>query len=386
MGNIRMGFKKQWLLLAVISVISGLLVFFSLSYLGVLILIGFSAYPLIFSQNSILAQNSNTNTSQIVVADIPYKHIPKLIDEVVPTIKECEDSISDILGTQNDAVSILNKSFASLQNGINLQGQNIQNLIRMESGTGELYSDRMRVFAGKTEVTLDKFILSTIEMSASSMELLEGVNVVHGAVPQVLQALKDIDGIASQTNLLALNAAIEAARAGEHGRGFAVVADEVRALSSRSAQFSESIQTQLKDISKQIEVLTEDVGKLASYDVSYVIDAKKEIKQALESIISKAESDALVTENLEQLSGKLALSLNDAIRALQFDDINTQNLKYTQETLSFVQDHLLKINDQEIHVVISDFQNYLGSIRARRYNDTNPVSSSNMDAGDLELF
>jgi methyl-accepting chemotaxis protein len=244
----------------------------------------------------------------------------------------------------------------------------------------------MRFFADNTAVTLDRFISSTVEMSASSMELLERVTQIYNSVPQVMKALKDIDSIADQTNLLALNAAIEAARAGEHGRGFAVVADEVRSLSNRSSEFSDAIQGQLKNMTQQIEALTTEVGELASYDVSYVIDAKKEINDALLSIITKAESDAEVTSGLEETARQLEESLTSAIRGLQFGDINGQNLEFTAESLAFVRDHIERLDFENIDQIAQEIHEYLESMKSRKTSSHNPVSATSMDAGDIDLF
>jgi len=109
--------------------------------------------------------------------------------------------------------------------------------------------EAMRGAGNAIKQSLGKMANLNIAMD-ETVEIINGLKGQSDAIGSVLEVIKSI---AEQTNLLALNAAIEAARAGEQGRGFAVVADEVRALAHRTQQSTEEIQSTVTLLQAQSE-------------------------------------------------------------------------------------------------------------------------------------
>ena len=118
----------------------------------------------------------------------------------------------------------------------------------------------------------------------ASRELIEALSQRSEEIQRVTLV---IQSIASQTNLLALNAAIEAARAGEHGRGFAVVADEVRGLAGRTATATDEVGLMVADIQQRTTQVVEQIRQL-SVDLHTGVEQVEHAGEQLESIASLA--------------------------------------------------------------------------------------------------
>ncbi len=153
-------------------------------------------------------------------------------------------------------------------------------------------------------------------------QLVQRMNGIGGSVSKLGESTRTIGeaadlitGIADQTNLLALNAAIEAARAGEHGRGFAVVADEVRALAKRTQESTVKIHDVVEDFRTQVESTIEAVRtgeELAGNGLSRVQEASDSLNTIVGSVDSISDSFITMSAAFEE-QGQVSDEINQQI-------------------------------------------------------------------------
>jgi len=184
--------------------------------------------------------------------------------------------------------------------------------------------------------------------SATEIELAQSLNQLSTDAEQVRSVLTVISDIADQTNLLALNAAIEAARAGEHGRGFAVVADEVRKLAERTQKSLIEINATINVIVQSIVNSSEQMGH-NSKKIEELSTTAQEVESRLRESFTIIDTVTKTTENTVNNYLKTGSDVDSIINKIdEINKISSQNSRSVEE-IAGAAEHLSRMTENLNH-------------------------------------
>lgn len=224
-------------------------------------------------------------------------------------IRQVMDDLSSTAVTLADNVQSVNAK-------VNEMGDNMS-AINSEAVTLNDNSDKMNRAGQNVSESMTLVLTSSHTASDIIAQLIEQVNETNKAIASINKAVELISDITSQTNLLSLNASIEAARAGQAGRGFAVVASEIKQLADQSSQGADSIKNIADNIlekSNRSVILTGRMKELAEQEQTDIGNAKESfdiLNRIIEENAAIAQTVMDKTKNLEALKLDIINSVSE---------------------------------------------------------------------------
>lgn len=229
-------------------------------------------------------------------------------NQAMHNIQRSAELVADGAGRISDSGIILSQSSSEQASAVDALSQSISDIyqqIAVSADSARRASDRVNEVGREI-----------IESNNNMQRMVEAMNEISQSSDEISKIIKTIEGIATQTNLLSLNASIEAARAGEAGKGFAVVAGEVGNLASESAEASKIsvklIQHSLDAVKRGMKIVEETAASLAS-----VVDNAKEVTEAVDYISENSDKQKDVMEQISAGVEEITATIEENNSALE---------------------------------------------------------------------
>ena len=278
---------------------------------------------------------------EAAIADAPLGGLEEVCTEAVPIWSR---QVETSRGQTEAAIMELASRFAGISAKLEAAVQASQNAAGDLASSGEEGALAALALSATELISLIDALKSTQQ---SRNDMLTQVRGLTGYTAELSKMATEVATIASQTNLLALNAAIEAARAGEAGRGFAVVADEVRKLSSLSSETGKKMTDKVGIINSAIAQVFQVAERTSESDDQSLNNSESTIQGVLHRFQNVTSRLAESAQLLQQGSAGIPDEISDVLVSLQFQDRTSQILSHVRNNMDSLHRRLAECRQEQ---------------------------------------
>ncbi|MDW7730982.1 MAG: methyl-accepting chemotaxis protein [Methanolobus sp.] len=271
----------------------------------------------------------STNARNVAVTS---EEMSASIEQITAATNQISQTVNDI-STGAHSQSFKTEEVARAMADMTYNVQEIASNAQKAAESATSTSDLIRNVGKKSESMLHQ--MDAIKQSTDGSAV--AIRELDAKSRQIGEIVNLITNIADQTNLLALNAAIEAARAGEHGRGFAVVADEVRKLAENSGNAASQISELILEIQSSTGVAVQSM-ETGTESVESGVNALKETVEAVLSIVEESSKVAIMAQNIAAAAQEQSASIEEITASVdEVSSISQDAASGTEETSAAVE-------------------------------------------------
>lgn len=259
--------------------------------------------------------------------------------------------IHSIIKQTEQATASIASSFEAVINKATIQARQAMELLEGTQGAAsDGVPQSLKDFIQVSDERLNKMADEVVRVADLSVNMVRELDGVQNRTQAIDGFLLDVEKLADQTSLLALNADIEAARVGEHGRGFSVVASEVRRLSKRSHEFSDRIRVHLKEVRTGLSKTYGDMRTLSAADMEHALKIKDDVIALTRSLEGKNREVAETVSRINEISKEIAQDVQNVVVSLQFQDITSQKLNGMLEPMDDLRRTLYHLMQETVNM------------------------------------